>query len=163
MQKRQQITGILRQPVTVEWETPPEIFAKLDAEFKFTLDPCATNANAKCSKYCTVRENGLVQSWASESVFMNPPYGRDTALWMRKAYSEAKNGALVVCLVFARTDVGWWHAYAMKGEVRFVRGRIRFSHCGVNAPSPSAIVVFRPHLPDPPTRSVSFAQPRHDH
>jgi hypothetical protein len=53
----------------------------------------------------------------------------------------------VVCLIPARTDTAWWHDYAAKGEVRFIRGRIKFvdqTGNGSNpAPFPSAIVIFR--------------------
>mgnify|MGYP002404017161 CR=1 FL=1 len=57
---------------------------------------------------------------------MNPPYGREIGKWMKKAYESSLNGATVVCLVPARTDTKWWHKYAMKGEVRFVKGRLKF-------------------------------------
>ena len=30
-----------------EWETPQAFFDKLDREFRFTLDACATDENAK--------------------------------------------------------------------------------------------------------------------
>lgn len=36
---------------TDEWATPPEVFAKLDRRYRFTLDPCATPENAKCAIY----------------------------------------------------------------------------------------------------------------
>lgn len=58
-----------------------------------------------------------------------------------------EGGALVVCLVPARTDTKWWHDYAAKGEVRFVRGRLKFKTPGRKlgpAPFPSAVVIFRP-------------------
>lgn len=75
---------------------------------------------------------------------MNPPYGRSIGLWMAKAYEESMRGALVVCLVPARTDTRWWHDYAMKGEIRLYKGRIRFVGAKASAPFPSAVVVFRP-------------------
>ena len=49
-----------------------------------------------------------------------------------------------MCLVPSRTDTEWWHRYAMKGEVRFVRGRLKFGDAKHSAPFPSAVVVFRP-------------------
>ena len=57
---------------------------------------------------------------------MNPPYGREIAKFVRKAWDESQKGATVVCLVPARPDTGWWHDYAMKGEIEFVRGRLKF-------------------------------------
>ncbi len=127
-----------------EWSTPQWIFDILDAEFSFTLDPCATPANAKCARFFSVTEDGLKQDWGRHVVFMNPPYGRAIAHWMRKAYESAQRGATVVCLIPARTDTIWWHQFAMKGEVRLIRGRIRFDGAKHGAPFPSAVVVFRP-------------------
>jgi site-specific DNA-methyltransferase (adenine-specific) len=51
---------------------------------------------------------------------------------------------MVVCLVPARTDTQWWHEYAMKSEIRFIKGRLKFGDAENSAPFPSAIVVFRP-------------------
>jgi hypothetical protein len=63
---------------------------------------------------------------------------------MKKAYESLLQGATVVCLVPARTDTGWWHDYAMKGKITFVRGRLQFGNSNDNAPFPSALVVFEP-------------------
>ena len=127
-----------------EWATPVALFASLDAEFGFTLDPCATSENAKCKKFFSLADDGLRQSWADERVFMNPPYGRQIGAWVRKAHEESQRGALVVCLVPSRTDTSYWHEHIMMAnEIRFYRGRIYFNDAG-RAPFPSAIVVFRP-------------------
>jgi phage N-6-adenine-methyltransferase len=129
---------------TPEWATPQNLFDDLNAEFgPFDLDPCATSDNAKCERFFTKDQDGLAQKWSGR-VFMNPPYGRGIGAWMKKAQDSASGGAIVVCLVPARTCSAWWHDYAMKGEVRFVRGRIKFGGHKWNAPFPSAIVIFRP-------------------
>lgn len=127
---------------TNEWETPQDLFDALDGEFGFTLDPCCTHETAKCSKHYTKEEDGLARSWAGETVFMNPPYGRVIGKWVRKAHRESLRGATVVCLIPARTDTSYWHDYCMKGEIRFLRGRLRFSNAG-SAPFPSAVIIFR--------------------
>ena len=75
---------------------------------------------------------------------MNPPYGRSIGRWMRKAYESAEDGATVVSLIPARTDTQYWHRYAMKGEIRLIRGRIKFGGAKSGAPFPSAVVIFRP-------------------
>lgn len=109
------------------WETPPEVFDPLHAEFNFTLDPCATPATAKCATFYTEEQNGLEQSWAGHRVFMNPPYGREVYVWTRKARLEQQNGALVVGLLPASTDLAWWHDdIDGHAEVRYLRGRVRF-------------------------------------
>ena len=82
------------------------------------------------------------QDWSGDTVFMNPPYGREIKDWIKKAYTESKRGATVVCLIPARTDTAYWHDYCFKGEVRFLRGRLSFSNKGT-APFPSAVVIFR--------------------
>lgn len=127
---------------TAEWETPQELFDRLDAEYHFDVDVCAAPENAKCARYYTREDDGLKQEWRG-TCFMNPPYGRDIQKWMEKAYTESRvNGATVVCLVPSRTDTRWWHEYAMRGKIQFLRGRIKFGQSKNSAPFPSAIVVF---------------------
>ena len=122
---------------TCEWETPQDLFDRLDKIYHFETDVCATPENAKCVKYYTKEQDGLVQEWRGVC-WMNPPYGREIGAWMRKAYLSAKSGATVVCLVPARTDTMWWHVYAMEGDVQF----LHFGGAKNGAPFPSAIVVF---------------------
>ena len=128
---------------TDEWATPQSFFDAQHAVHNFTLDVCATPENAKCPRYWTRSDDGLKQSWSGERCWMNPPYGRAIGLWMRKAYEESQRGALVVCLVPARTDTAWWHDYAAKGDVTFIRGRLKFGDGKNSAPFPSALVVLR--------------------
>ena len=122
--------------------TPQDFFDKLNAEFNFDLDVCATADNAKCKRYFTKDDNGLAQDWGGV-VWMNPPYGRTIIDWMRKAHESSLCGATVVCLVPARTDTNWWHEYAIIHEVRFIRGRLKFGDAKNSAPFPSAVVVMR--------------------
>ena len=73
---------------------------------------------------------------------MNPPYGREIGAIMRKAYEELLLGTTVVCLIPARTDTAWWHRYAKRGQIVFLRGRLKFGGASNSAPFPSAIVIF---------------------
>ena len=125
------------------WETPDDIFQELDEEFHFTLDPCADHDNAKCKKYYTLQDNGLAKDWHGEVVFCNPPYGNQIQKWVKKCYWEAKKGAVCVMLIPSRTDTKWWHEFVMSGEVRFVRGRIKFKGAKASAPFTSSIIIFR--------------------
>lgn len=123
------------------WATPQDLFDELDAEFHFELDVCATAENAKCKRYFTPEIDGLRQNWRGGTVFMNPPYGRNIGLWVRKA---ATCDATVVCLLPARTDTRWFHEYIYhKAEIRFLRGRLKFGDGKNSAPFPSMIVIFR--------------------
>ena len=128
-----------------EWATPDNLFNKLDEEFTFTLDPCSTDENAKCDKHYTQKDNGLSHDWSKDIVFMNPPYGGHTGKWMRKALSDSRKGAIVVCLIVSSTDRSYWHDYIFPyaAEIRFLRGRITFGESKSTAPFASAIVVFK--------------------
>ena len=137
------ITTGLMSSLTDEWATPQALFDELNAEFGFELDVCADDWNHKCERYFTKETDGLAQEWTG-TCWMNPPYGREIGKWMKKAVESAEAGATVVCLVPARTDTAWWHDYAAKGTVRFIRGRLKFGDGQNSAPFPSALVVLKP-------------------
>lgn len=122
--------------------TPQDYFDSVNAEFgPFELDVCADAINAKCSRFFTSEQDGLKQEWKG-LVWMNPPYGRGIGRWVKKAFESAVDGTVVACLLPARTDTAWWHDYAMRGLVRFIRGRLKFGVAVNSAPFPSALVVF---------------------
>jgi hypothetical protein len=131
------------------WETPPEVFEPLHAEFAFTLDVCASASSAKVPRFFSEQEDGLSRSWGGERCWMNPPYGREVAAWTRKARVEVAAGGapLVVGLLPASTDLAWWHedvagccapgakpseCRGLRGQppladvLRWYRGRVRF-------------------------------------
>jgi len=159
---------IMFSSTSSEWQTPHAFYDKLDATFSFDLDPCATPLTAKCEKYFTPEENGLLQDWSGHRVFMNPPYGRGVDKWLKKAFEEsATPHTTVVCLIPARTDTKYWHKYCMKAdEIYFVKGRLKFvqqqvtdtaiTTCCNAAPFPSAVVVFR----GPPIEGMARNQVR---
>jgi phage N-6-adenine-methyltransferase len=142
---------VMYSSMSGEWETPPELFDRLNKAFGFTLDVCATQGNAKCERYFTIEDNGLEQPWEGRC-WMNPPYGRDIKLWVQKASESARtNGCLVVGLIPARTDTLWWRVWVqgtIPADVCFIPGRVPFvnpSHQGrTRAPYPSAIAVWWP-------------------
>jgi phage N-6-adenine-methyltransferase len=130
----------LMTSITDQWATPQDFFDQQNAlHGPFDVDVCADATNAKCAVYFDKDADGLKQTWAGKC-WMNPPYGRDIGKWMKKAY---ESGATVVCLVPARTDTTWWHDYAMKGKITFIKGRLKFGSALNSAPFPSAVVVFR--------------------
>lgn len=145
--------GYMMKAKTVEWATPQGLFDELDAEFHFTLDPCATSENAKCERFYTKEDDGLSKSWAGERVFMNPPYGQEVKKWVKKAYRETRylrsgddQKTLVVGLLAARTDTRWFHDHIYhKAEIRFLRGRIKFVGVGStsSATFPSMVVIWK--------------------
>jgi hypothetical protein len=120
---------------TGKWATPRALYEELDREFGFTLDPCPIDDAERIMEF-----DGLARSWAGQRVFCNPPYGPQIAKWMEKA-TEA---GVAVYLVPSRTDVRWFHDFALKAdEIRFVKGRLKFGDAVNSAPFPSCIIVFR--------------------
>lgn len=124
------------------WSTPIDFFDDYNAVYHFDVDVCATAENALCAKFYSPEDDGLSKEWRGVC-WMNPPYGREISKWMKKAYESSLHGVTVVCLVPARTDTAWWHEYAMKGEIEFIRGRLKFGGSKNSAPFPSAVVVFQ--------------------
>ena len=124
---------------TPEWETPQDLFDKLNTEFNFDLDVCATQANAKCKLFYS--SGSLEKQWPVNMVkWMNPPYGKVIGLWVKKA----SENPLTVCLLPARTDTRWFHDYIYgKAEIRFIKGRLKFGQATNSAPFPSLIAIFR--------------------
>lgn len=132
----------------MNWCTPQDFYECLDNEFHFALDAAATDKTAKCRLYYTPETDGLAQSWdVGGAVFCNPPNGREIGKWVRKSFEEAQAGFPIVLLIPARTDTAWFHDYIYgKAEIRFLRGRLRFTDEDGNAadpaPFPSMVVVY---------------------
>ena len=139
------ISSTLYSSANEVWETPQDFFDKLDEEFHFDLDPCALPENAKCARYFTPEQDGLLQDWGGSVVFCNPPYGRKIGRWCQKCYEESlKPDTVVVMLVHARTDTKWFHDWVYgKSEIRFIRGRLKFGGSKNSAPFPSMVVIYR--------------------
>jgi len=135
------------QKDNTEWETDKDFFKLLNKKFNFTLDCCATSKNKKCKRYYTKRDNALIKDWKGR-VFMNPPYGRNISLWIRKAYLEVKNGNadVVVCIIPVRTDSQWFYKYSRFAQIIFLAGRLRFGIGGKfrgTSPFGSILLIFR--------------------
>jgi phage N-6-adenine-methyltransferase len=129
----------------MSWETPQDFFDKLDRDFNFDLDPCATAETAKCKTFYTEEDDGLSKNWGPcKTVFVNPPYGRDIKKWIKKGYEESrKDKTTVVMLIPARTDTSYWHEYCMRAsQIFFVKGRLKFGAATAGAPFPSAVIIF---------------------
>ena len=115
--------------VSEHWKTPADLYASLDAEFSFTLDPCPLNSVV----------DGFARSWVNERVYCNPPYGSAIEKWLAKA----REAEVAVFLLPSRTDTNWFHLYApICQEVRFIRGRLKFGGAAISAPFPSCLLIF---------------------
>lgn len=119
---------------SVEWPTPAGVYARLDGEFNFTLDPCPLNGTVDglATLFCP---------WHGQRVFINPGYGRAIAKWLAR-WPEAE---LAVYLVPARTDTKWFHEICLPNaaEIRFIKGRLKFGDQKNPAPFPTMLIVFK--------------------
>lgn len=134
----------------MDWETPVELFSKMDEIFHFSLDVAANERNKKCDMFYSINEDGLSQSWkqVGGAVWCNPPYGREIGKWVEKAYKESLlHDTTIVLLIPARTDTNYFHNFIYgKADVFFVKGRLKFLDENKkeqnSAPFPSMLVVF---------------------
>lgn len=108
---------------TVDWWTPPWVFETLKEEFD--IDVAAPPGGVPwipAKKVFTQAEDGLAQLWDG-FIWCNPPYGKETGIWLEKM-SAHRNG---IALVFARTDCKWYHQYCRTADaLLFKQGRISF-------------------------------------
>lgn len=113
------------------WQTPIELFAALDREFRFVGDAAASDENHLHGRYLTEEDNALEVEWdtffPAGNIWCNPPYS-DVGPWVEKASTIDSDEHGVVMLVPADISVGWF-ATAQKtcSEIRFIiGGRISF-------------------------------------
>lgn len=126
------------------WETPEDLFNKLNKEFEFTIDVASSDDNCKVKRHYTIKEDGLKQSWDNEIVWCNPPYGREIEKWVEKAVTSKVKTA--VLLLPARTDTRWFHKWLYNNknvEIRFLKGRIKFVGGQHSAPFPSMVCIIK--------------------
>jgi hypothetical protein len=125
-----------------EWLTPVEIIHALG---DFDLDPCSPINRPwdTAATHYTIDDDGLYQPWKGR-VWLNPPYGDETGLWMQRLL-EHGNG---VALVFARTETQWFFDSVWGGAdaIFFFKGRIAFYHVdgtrGDASGAPSVLVAY---------------------
>lgn len=151
---------VLFKSAKTEWQTPPYIFNPLNDVMQFTIDSAASPENNMLERYLTIDDDTFGGfSWATETVWCNPPYGRNIAVpWLRKIVREE---ACACVLLPARTDTKMFHSlvFPYADYFLFLSGRIKFllpgdefeeekkkiySRGGV-APFPSVAVFYNMH------------------
>lgn len=126
-----------------QWRTPLNLFSQLNKEFQFTCDVACNESNALLPNRITDEDNAFLCDWTGRC-WCNPPYS-DIGPWIRKGHESVTSGnaEVVVFLVPARTGTDWFHRYALQHEIRFLRGRLRFSGCRTNAPFDCCLIIMK--------------------
>ncbi len=128
---------------TTIWLTPPEILKALG---KFDLDPCAAVDQPweTAAKQYTIADDGLSLPWEGR-VWLNPPYGREAAIWLQKLAAHGDG----VALIFARTETEMFFEWVWNkaNALLFLQGRLHFHHIDgtrakANAGAPSVLVAY---------------------
>ena len=109
------------------WETPWELFYKLDRPFDFTLDGAADSTNFKVANYYGLDNNrdAFNQDPHREIIFCNPPYA-DMAPWAGLVIQWSYDN-IVAVLTQDKTDTKWFkYLWEHSSRVRFLHHRVPF-------------------------------------
>ena len=125
-----------------EWLTPPEI---VEALGPFDLDPCSPIKRPwdTAKVHYNVNDDGLSKEWFGR-VWCNPPYGKETFIWLDKLHRHGDG----IALIFARTETVGFHAtvWEKATAIFFFKGRLRFHRVdgsrGDSANAPSCLVIY---------------------
>lgn len=137
------------------WQTPPQIYAHLNAEFGFSVDLAASSANKLHDNYITAHMDTLKIDWCGmygrSWGWLNPPYS-DIGPFVIKAIEQQQKAFGTVMLVPADTSVGWFSlALPSISEVRFITGgRLSFIRADTGKPvngnnKGSMLLIFSPY------------------
>lgn len=127
---------------SVEYSTPLAIVEPLIAEFDIERDVCANELNHKLPNYWTKEDDALTKDWIG-NCWMNPPFDRNLAKWVKKASFETeKHGGTKVCLIPVRSNTKWWAELMIKAELRFINGEVNFNDAPRGLWMGMCIVVF---------------------
>lgn len=125
------------------WLTPPHIIESLGP---FDLDPCSPIDRPwdTARRHLTILDDGLSQPWSGR-VWMNPPYGRETAVWMRRIAAHGDG----IALIFARTETVMFFEsiWGVADAVLFLEGRLHFhrtdgTRARANSGAPSCLIAY---------------------
>lgn len=126
-----------------EWLTPPDILQRTGP---FDLDPCAPIVRPwpMASRHYTIEDDGLSQVWTGR-VWLNPPYGLQSAEWLRRLAAHGDG----IALLFARTETVMFfeHVWPHASALLFLQGRLYFHYVDgtrakANGGAPSVLIAY---------------------
>jgi len=125
------------------WLTPLPLIRALGS---FDLDPCGAPDHPTANEIWTPEAvgDGLSMPWRGR-VWLNPPYGRTMADWIRNLAEHGQGTALI----FARTETALFHdlVWPLASAILFLRGRVTFLDpegvaASANSGAPSVLIAY---------------------
>lgn len=130
-----------------EWETPLDLFYKLEKEFGLNFDLCTSGYNNRCDNYTTDIEI-FVRSGddkVGDTYWMNPPYSRGNIdMCMEQAVTLVNRDHTVICLVRFDPSTQWFQKYVhgLASEVRMLDKRVKFQGADSAYNFPCCVVIY---------------------
>lgn len=113
--------------------TPDYILDPVRSYFggKILMDPATEPDNPTLAhEFYTKEHNGLVSDWGRAGIFVNPPYGKELALWTQAIWLHGRAGAEIVALLPGqRFETAYWQQNILSVPLRaicFLRKRVSF-------------------------------------
>jgi len=143
--------------VKQDWETPDELFDRLDFVFHFNLDVAASSDNAKCENFYSRESSGIEHPWGGRC-WCNPPFSKDKTQANSKDVSdflargfqqmEENEACQIICfLVNSCTETRWFQEYCFNADLLcFLKGRLKFKG-GKNSAPKGSVLVFLSKIP----------------
>ncbi len=127
-----------------DWNTPPKYLSIVNKFFdnKIELDPCSNEHSLVLANKCvSLPEDGLSIDWDYKTIFINPPYGRDSEsktsiyTWVEKAAkSNTEFSAEILMLIPVATNTRHFKEIIFKkfSGICFLNDtRLKFFNAGV--------------------------------
>lgn len=128
---------LLTSHVTEEWYTPPDIIGSIKYVLgNIDLDPASAalpQTWIKANRFWTKEDDALSKTWRAETVFLNPPYGKEygqssQAVWSRRISMEYSimNFKAGIALINSTHGYRWYEELWIKYPVCCLRERLKF-------------------------------------
>ena len=125
------------------WETPQWLFDKLNNQYEFILDCCATSKNSKCPKFCIdFLDSQLNWQGTSAKFWMNPPFSKAYEMFMH-FFKHVKKGVAIYRCDNMETRI--WQDIILKNATWVFIPRCRLNYEGKEGKGsrfPSALIGY---------------------
>ena len=115
---------------------------------EFAVDIAASHENSVAPICFTEDDSAFDKTWnfGGKWGFCNPPFG-NIRPWVKKAFEETTNGAMIAMLVPASVGANWWLDYVdYKAYTYFLNGRLTFVGETTPYPKDCALLLWAPFL-----------------